>query len=155
MSLKEKKKLQQRTDLVLGFVASIFLAFVIGVLVNVFYDVVLLQEKEVKFEDLNTWGVLFLALSIIAIVGFLQFLVEDCQNKITIDNGFIRRFFHYFFYKNDAGIVLKKGFSYFFLFYFLLVVFVLLFLPFGGIGVSIFILLLLAAWGFNHFKKKK
>jgi len=94
----EKKK---RLDTVLGIIVAAILSFMVDLYANLYYE--LFVVNTLKWSQVNHTQVYGMTLVFLALVGFLQFFVEDYQNDIDIRGGLIKRYIKYFFYEFTPG----------------------------------------------------
>lgn len=94
---EDKLEYRKRFDFVLGIIIAGILGLIINTFSNIFYDVFLTHR--VKFSSYDQFYLAILTSLLFLVLGFLQFLVYDYKNKLSLEKSFWKRYM--FFLSED------------------------------------------------------
>lgn len=101
--MNEESQLEKnkRLDTVLSIVIAAIIGFLVNLFANLYYDLFVVHtETWGQVNHTQVYGMFF---AFLALLGFLQFFVEDYQHSVDIRGGIIRRYLKYFFYEFTPG----------------------------------------------------
>jgi hypothetical protein len=93
----DKFEYRKRSDFVLGVVIAGILSWLINIFSNLYYDVFLTHN--IKLSSYNNLHLVVLLSILFLLIAFLQFLIYDYKNKLTLENNFWKRYL--FFVSED------------------------------------------------------
>lgn len=98
----EEDKLEQRKrfDFVLGVVVAGILGLIINIFSNIFYDLFLTHK--IQFSSYDPFYISILTSFLFLIIAFLQFLIYDYKNKLSLEKSFWKRYV--FFLSEDFAL---------------------------------------------------
>jgi MFS family permease len=101
--LLEKK--ENRGYLVWSIIIGGLFGFLITIFSNLYYELFIV--KRLSWSSVDHTQFIFCALLLIALVGYLQFFIDDYPNTFEFTKKYWKRFSSYFFYKFSIGKVLR------------------------------------------------
>lgn len=115
---EDKLEHRKRFDFALGIVVAGVFGLIINTFSNIFYDVFLTHKM--KFNSYDQVYLTGLVLLLFLVLAFLQFLVYDYKNKLTLEKNFWKRYM--FFLSEDFSLSrLAKILNRFFISMFLII----------------------------------
>lgn len=96
----DKLEHRKRLDTVLGLAVAGILGWLINIFSNIYYDVFLTHNA--KISSYNAFHLLVLLSLMFLVVAFLQFLVYDYKNELTLGKSFWVRYM--FFVSEDSSL---------------------------------------------------
>ncbi len=103
--MDEETEKTKRTDIVLGIVGASAIGFILSLFADVYYRMFLVGD--LKWENVNHIQVYSLLLLLLALIGFLQFFIDDYKNNVEINRSLLKRYFIYFFYQFTPGKIIR------------------------------------------------
>ena len=101
--LLEKK--ENRGYLVWSIIIGGLFGFLITIFSNLYYEVFIV--KRLSWSSIDHTQFIFCALLLVALLGYLQFFIDDYPNTFEFTKKYWKRFSNYFFYKFSIGKVLR------------------------------------------------
>jgi len=99
--MESHKEKTRRFNVIMGIFVAAVLGFLLNLLANLYYA--LFMTQTLKWGQVNHMQVYGIVLLFLALVGFLKFFIDDYENDVELNTGFLKRYVNYFFYKFTPG----------------------------------------------------
>jgi hypothetical protein len=95
----------RRADVVWGIVVASAIGFLLNLLGNVYYGLFIVHT--ITWGKVDHTQIYWIGAVLLALVGFLEFFIEDYKNDLRLNISLFQRYINFFFYRFTLGRIIR------------------------------------------------